>query len=64
MVSHHETSVKAVDWDRDARLDLITGGESGWVYYFNRSVLEAPARPAADISASRRSSPPACRRTR
>ncbi len=38
-VSHHETSVKAIDWDRDGRLDLITGGESGWVYYFNRKVL-------------------------
>ena len=38
-VSHHETSIKAVDWDRDGRLDLITGGESGWVYYFARSAL-------------------------
>ena len=38
-VSHHETSIKAVDWDRDGQLDLITGGESGWVYYFARSAL-------------------------
>ncbi|MFN7932534.1 MAG: FG-GAP-like repeat-containing protein [Bryobacteraceae bacterium] len=38
-VSHHETSVKVVDWDKDGRMDLITGGESGWVYYFPRSGL-------------------------
>lgn len=38
-VSHHETSIKAVDWDRDGQLDLITGGESGWVYFFARSAL-------------------------
>ena len=50
-VSHHETSVKVLDWDRDGRLDLVTGGESGWVYYFNRSVLEAPTRPAVEIGA-------------
>ena len=38
-VSHHETSIKAIDWDSDGQLDLITGGESGWVYYFARSTL-------------------------
>jgi len=38
-VSHHETSIKVIDWDRDGQLDLITGGESGWVYFFRRSVL-------------------------
>jgi hypothetical protein len=38
-VSHHETSIKPIDWDRDGKLDLITGGESGWVYYFNRKSL-------------------------
>jgi len=38
-VSHHETSVKAIDWNKDGQLDLITGGESGWVYYFAGSTL-------------------------
>jgi hypothetical protein len=38
-VSHHETSIKVVDWDRDGQPDIITGGESGWVYYFPRAVL-------------------------
>jgi len=38
-VSHHETSIKAVDWDKDGQLDLITGGESGWVYFFGRAGL-------------------------
>jgi len=38
-VSHHETSIKPIDWDGDGKLDLITGGESGWVYFFNRNVL-------------------------
>jgi hypothetical protein len=38
-VSHHETSIKAIDWDKDGRLDLITGGESGWIYFFSRLVL-------------------------
>lgn len=38
-VSHHETSVKVIDWDKDGQLDLITGGESGWIYFFPRKVL-------------------------
>lgn len=38
-VSHHETSVKAIDWDQDGQLDLIAGGESGWIYFFARKVL-------------------------
>ena len=40
-VSHHETSVSAVDWDHDGQLDLVLGGESGWVYFFRRAGLHA-----------------------
>ncbi len=29
----------AIDWDEDRRIDLITGGESGWVYFFSRTAL-------------------------
>lgn len=39
-VSHHETSIKAIDWNKDGQLDLITGGECGWVYYLARSALK------------------------
>lgn len=38
-VSHHETSIKPIDWDKDGQLDLITGGESGWIYFFPRAGL-------------------------
>ncbi|MBL8210832.1 MAG: VCBS repeat-containing protein [Bryobacterales bacterium] len=38
-ISHHETSIKLIDWDKDGQLDLITGGESGWVYFFPRATL-------------------------
>ncbi len=48
-VSHHETSVRAVDWDRDGRLDLVLGGESGWVYFFRRAGLEASEAPKARV---------------
>ena len=48
-VSHHETSVVAVDWDRDGRLDLLLGGESGRVYYFHRSTLEAAGIPEVRV---------------
>lgn len=53
-VSHHETSLKAVDWDRDGKLDLITGGESGWVYYFHRSTLENATAPIVKFRTERR----------
>ncbi len=45
LVGLHETSTKAVDWDRDGSLDLITGGESGWTYFFRRAALDHPAPP-------------------
>jgi len=34
-----------VDWDGDGRFDLITGGESGWAYFFRRAALDAPQKP-------------------
>ncbi len=48
-VSHHETSVRAVDWDGDGRLDLVLGGESGWVYFFRRAGLMATAGPVVKM---------------
>lgn len=44
-LSHHETSVKVVDWDRDGRPDLIAGAESGWTYFFRRAALDSSAPP-------------------
>ena len=52
LVGLHETSTKAVDWDGDGRLDLITGGESGRIYFFRRSALDAPAMPRFTVSPS------------
>jgi hypothetical protein len=40
VVSGHAGSIDAVDWNGDGRKDLIISGESGWVYYFERSFLE------------------------
>lgn len=48
-ISHHETSLKAVDWDGDGRLDLIAGGESGWVYYLHRSTLTSAPGPKVEV---------------
>ena len=45
LLSHHETSLKAVDWDGDGKLDLVTGGESGMIYFFRRAALEASQPP-------------------
>jgi hypothetical protein len=50
-LSHHETNLKAVDWDRDGSLDLITGGESGMIYFFRRATLEAKERPRVRVGA-------------
>ena len=40
LVSGHAGSIDAVDWNGDGRKDLIISGESGWLYYFERSFLE------------------------
>ncbi|MBI2689907.1 MAG: VCBS repeat-containing protein [Acidobacteria bacterium] len=48
-VSHHETSVSAVDWDKDGKLDLLLGGESGRVYYFHRTTLESATPPKVEL---------------
>ncbi len=52
-IGHHETSLKAIDWDHSAggsrHLDLICGGESGWTYFFRRAALDAPIRPVCQL---------------
>lgn len=35
-ISHHESHVAVYDWDRDGRLDLMIGGESGTIYLLHR----------------------------
>lgn len=40
LVSGHAGSIEAIDWNGDGRKDLIISGESGWLYYFERSFLE------------------------
>lgn len=51
-IGHHETSLKAVDWDRDGAVDLVAGGESGWIYFFRRAALEATQPPGYTVSKS------------
>ncbi len=51
LLSHHETSLKAVDWDRHGALDLVTGGESGMIYFFRRAALDAWERPRVKVGA-------------
>jgi hypothetical protein len=48
-ISHHETSVKIVDWDGDGVRDLITGAESGWVYFFRGQALDRGEPPGVRV---------------
>ena len=40
LVTGHTGSVDAVDWNDDGKMDLLISGESGWLYYFERSFLD------------------------
>ncbi len=40
-LSGHNPTPNAADWNGDGRLDLIIGAEDGYVYYFERSFLDA-----------------------
>ncbi|MCC6590490.1 MAG: VCBS repeat-containing protein [Bryobacterales bacterium] len=48
-ISHHETSIKVVDWDKDGTPDLIAGAESGWTYFFRRAALDASTKPGIAV---------------
>jgi hypothetical protein len=48
-LSHHETSIKVVDWDGRGSKDLICGAESGWTYFFRRAALDSAQRPAYSV---------------
>jgi hypothetical protein len=39
-VSNHAGSVEVVDLNGDGKKDIIINGESGWLYYFDRSFLD------------------------
>jgi hypothetical protein len=39
-ISRHEIVPCAVDWNGNGQLDLLVGGESGFVYFFDRRCLE------------------------
>jgi len=55
-ISHHEMSPCAVDWNGDGELDLLVGGESGFVYFFDRRCLEGKMETAevGEIEGNRR----------
>lgn len=40
VVTGHANTIDAQDWNGDGKKDLILSGESGWLYYFERSFLE------------------------
>ena len=48
-ISHHETSVKIIDWNGDGVRDLIAGAESGWVYFFRGQALDQATPPGVRV---------------
>ncbi len=40
VVTGHANTIDAVDWNGDGKKDLLISGESGWLYYFDRSFIE------------------------
>ena len=38
----HSPAADAADWTGDGKLDLIIGGEDGFLYFFDRNFLERP----------------------
>ena len=42
----HNPCPNVADWNGDGRLDLLIGAEDGFLYYFDRRFLDAPAGSA------------------
>ena len=38
----HSPAADAADWTGDGKLDLLIGGEDGFLYFFDRNFLERP----------------------
>lgn len=41
-IQGHSPAADAADWTGDGKLDLIVGGEDGFLYFFDRNFLERP----------------------
>ena len=41
-IQGHSPAADAADWTGDGKLDLIIGGEDGFLYFFDRNFLEQP----------------------
>ncbi len=41
-IQGHSPAADAADWTGDGKLDLIIGGEDGFLYFFDRNFLERP----------------------